>query len=108
MDLPSPIPKESVTSKLHRVASDLGMVAISIIEGAWTALRTRVVALWHWSAKWRWFDGILGVGFAVSLGIHEYWIAILCLILCAFSSISIVWHEARSGLFIKSLWTVFI
>jgi hypothetical protein len=108
MENASPSPQESISAKAAKLVHSAIALFGGAIRSVYELFQSQTIKVWHWSAKWRWFDGILGVGFAVSLGIHEYWIAIVCLILCAFSGISIVWHETKHGRLFKSMWTVFI
>jgi hypothetical protein len=108
MEIPSPVPKESLTQKLHRLASVVGMVALPIIEGVWTMLRAKAIGFWHWSATWKWWDVLFIGAYTVSLGIHEFGIAVGSLILCAFSLISLLWHRKQRSLFIKCMGTVAI
>jgi hypothetical protein len=64
------------------------------------------VRLWHWAAIWKWWDGLIAVAYLGSLSFHEFAVAEISLVLCAFSLLSLIWHKNEKGLFFKSIATL--
>jgi hypothetical protein len=99
----------SVPSRFKSVRS----VPVSRAGGFWSCaaksrhditmqwIRRQIVRFWDWSARWKWYDLFFVGGFALSITLHEYLFAVVCLILCAFSGTSILWHGEQTTLFVK-------